>query len=347
MKACNPRTEVILKLWNDEYFQSRNVEHVRINNHKILALALELADKDLTVPDWKIANILPTDNRAFASYLPYLCAVNFSFTNFHPPFQRFRVSDETGSYTGSHAMSRCFYRKFGENPIDPSIIVNISGSEWESHDFFAGVTDIPLLGQRRHYLMEVAQVLRTHFQKDPLAIFEMAGGKIFGDESRAGILDTIELYFPKSFGDDCMYYEDLGINVPLRFAKRAQLWMMLYQGRALASNGELPLLEESEVLGPIADSAIPNALRNYGILEYDEGLSGKIDHQIELGHHSPEVREIRMATVVAVQRILEAVNTRRFALKKNGTSFLALDNALWRTGRNLPKPAHLSKTTDY
>jgi hypothetical protein len=182
---------------------------------------------------------------------------------------------------------------------------------------------------------------------DMQKILGMGNWSIFGDENNTGILNLIELLFPKSFGGDCMYYEDLGINVPLQFAKRAQLWMMIYQGRALHSDGSLGLLKDSNRLGPIADSAIPNALRGYGILKYDEELSKKIDGQAELGNHSAEVREIRMATVVVMQKLLESINEHRMANGKNTISFLALDHALWRIGRNISKPAHLSKTTDY
>ncbi len=348
-KFRNERIEKIVDLWRDEEFQSRNVEHVRINRNRILTLAIELAKQDLTAPDWKhpdLKNILPKDDLAFVSYLPYICAVNFSFTDFRSPFQRFRISDPTGVYYGSQAMYRCFYRRFGEKKISAASIINIASSGYESRKFFAGDTPLPLLAQRRRNLVEVAQIVGENFQNDPMKIFEAGGMSIFEDESSTGILNLIELYLPKGFGNDCVYYNLNGINVPLRFSKRAQLWMMLYQGRALGSNGALPLLAGSEALGPIADSATPNALREYGILDYDERLSKKIDSCVEFNAHSPEVLEIRMATVFAFKSILESVNTRRWALGKNSTSFLALDYALWQIGRNIQKPTHLSSVDE-
>lgn len=347
---ANPRTLQMMKLWNSELFRHRNVEHVHIDRLRMIALAMDLAEKDPQVPDWRISNVLPENNRAFSSYVFYNTAVNFCFTGLKKPHHRFRVVDDTGEYSGSLAMGRCFYRHFGENPIKADSIRKIACSDRLARQFFSGATEIPLLEQRMTYLLEAANMLQIRFDDDPMNILEQSNYHAFENESGLGAIEMVEVGFPKSFGMDCAYHhDDHGQNWPLRFSKRAQLWLMMYEGRAMKSGGELPLLRSDSQLGPIADSAVPNALREHGVLKYAKELAEKIDNHTELGEHSQEVIEIRLATVVAVQLLLEAVNRRRTVLNKRPISFLALDNLLWKVGRSkkVHNPAHLSRTTDY
>ncbi len=346
--TMNPRTEGIVRLWNEEFFQDNCVRHVKIHILRLTDLADGLANQDLQVPDWNMPAVLPRDNETFASYLPYIAAINFSFTDLKKPHPRFRVEDETGIYSGSQAMCRCLYRRFKNRPIKSDSITNVMTNEQSAQSFFRGNTPIPLLHHRIRYLLEVARNLKTKFNDDWKNLFEAGHWRAFGDANRLGIVDLLEMEFPKSFGMDCFFHSDkLRTNYPLRFAKRAQLWLMIYQGRALANPKELRPLEDGDLLGPIADSAVPNALRSCEILEYNKELTQQIDEQIELTPHGTEVKEIRMATVAAMQKLLDRINLKRGGLGKSPTSMLALDNALWRLGRNLTKPAHLAKTTDY
>ncbi len=346
--TMNPRTQGIVRLWNDENFQDYSAKHVKIHLLRLTDLADGLAGQNLQIPDWNMPAVLPSDNEAFARCLPYISAINFSFTNPKKPHPRFQVEDETGVYTGSQAMCRCFYRRFQNRLIQADSITNALASERGAQSFFRGATPIPLLTHRIRYLLEVARNLRVKFDDDWKNLFEAGRWRAFGDGNHLGIVDIIEMEFPKSFGQDCFFHSDkLRDNYPLRFSKRAQLWLMIYQGRALANPGKLRPLDDGELLGPIADSAIPNALRACEILAYNKELTQQIDDQIELLPHSSEVKEIRMATVAAMQKLLSRINLKRSGLGKHPTSMLALDNALWRLGRNLTKPAHLAQTTDY
>ena len=245
-------------------------------------------------------------------------------------------------------MCRCFYRRFKNRRIKADSIANMMTTEHSARSFFQGDTLIPLLHYRIRYLQEVARNMKAKFDDNWKNLFEAGRWRAFGDSDHLGIVDLLEMEFPKSFGMDRFFHSDeLRANYPLRFAKRAQLWLMIYQGRALANPGKLRPLEDGELLGPIADSAIPNALRACEVLAYDRELTEQIDSQIELVPHGTEVKEIRMATVAAMQKLLERINLKRLGPGKPPTSMLALDNALWRLGRNLAKPAHLARTTDY
>ena len=56
-----------------------------------------------------------------------------------------------------------------------------------------------------------------------------------------------------------------------------------------------------------ADYRVPQILRHLGIFEYSDQLSQKIDSLQELPYSCPEEVEIRAATVVAVEMILDQV----------------------------------------
>lgn len=343
----NPRTRAITELWENEFFQVCHGKHVRIDENQLKILALSISELRLAIPDWQMPGVLPKDSLALASYLPYICAVNFTFTDPHAPHLRFKVVDETGVYYGSQAMCRCFYRHFGERPIETEAMMNIIRSKNGINRFFQGHCPMPLIGYRGIYLLETAEALERVFNSEWQSLFQEGGYRAFGNESRIGIVDLIELNFPKSFGLDCSYHEDELGRYPLRFAKRAQLWLMIYQGRALSAPQDLKSLVDGNLLGPIADSAIPNALRSRGAIIYSQKLAARIDRQEELPAKSEEVREIRMATISAVKNLLAFLNTHLIGCGKKPVSMLALDNALWQMGRNLKTPAHLCRTTDY
>lgn len=343
----NPRAKEIVDLWEHEFFQTCHRKSVRIDQDQLKALALNLGKQELLIPDWQMPGILPRDNKAFGSYALFICAVNFAFTDPRKPHWRFQVTDETGTYSGSQAMTRCFYRRFGESPIEPSSIINLVRSKRGVSEFFRGNSPMPLLAHRGSYLLETAEALERTFDSNWRNLFEEGRYRAFGNESHLGIIDLLELNCPKSFGLDCAYHVDALGKSPLRFSKRAQLLLMIYQGRALSAPWSIKPLMDGELLGPIADSAVPNALRSRGVIIYSQKLAEQIDRQEELPANSDEVKEIRMATVVAVKDLLSLLNEHLIGCGKNPVSILALDHALWQMGRNLKTPAHLCRTTDY
>ena len=143
---------------------------------------------------------------------------------------------------------------------------------------------------------------------------------------------------PESFAGDA---DGLG------FRKRSQLLALVYQGRAIHSNDELPLLKDADQIGPIADCAVPNALREMEILEYSPELEEKIRRHEEISFRGQEETQIRTATVVAVSQLLERVNYLRSYNGEPKISMLELDNYLWSAGRQSALPYHITQTTAY
>jgi hypothetical protein len=68
-----------------------------------------------------------------------------------------------------------------------------------------------------------------------------------------------------------------------------------------------------------ADYRVPQILREYNILTYSELLAEKIDNFIELEYSCQYEVEIRALTVIAVEKILEAIKNSE--ILKNQVNF--------------------------
>lgn len=306
-------------------------QSVAVNFNRINEIAAELATRNLAIPDWQISGILPTSHKAFASHAFYLCAINFCFTN--PDGARFALDKKT---IGSSAAAACFYRRFGEQPIKAEEMLDIVYSEEASVEFFRSAVPMPLMDERRQHLKEVAEILLKKFDDDPVKI-------LYRDFFDAGkVVKTLCREFPMVFGSDRHIYEmDGGRWITLRFDKRARLWPLIYQGRALHSDEQLPSLRNIQKIGPVSDCAVPNILRFWNILDYTLNLSFKIEHGIELPTGSQQELEIRWATIYAVELLLEAIN------KIKPVTLVELDHYLWSMGKLSPFPYHYTNTTAY
>lgn len=141
----------------------------------------------------------------------------------------------------------------------------------------------------------------------------------------------------------------------VHFYKRAQILV----GDVWAAYGKQ--LESVEVVGVttpspycfsdigeltmFADYRVPQLLRHFGVLEYDEELAALVDARLELSCGSPEEVEIRAATVLAVEQL-------RQTLLDRGVSLLTIevDWLLWQMGEESKeriKPHHRTRTIFY
>lgn len=292
-------------------------------------LAIYLSHQQLETPAWRTRHIDPRNERAFVSQLFCRCAVDFCFKHFNRPHDEYEVE----GFKGSTAMSRCFYRRSGENPIKADEILEITDSIEETAKFFGGENLPPLLEERRINLREVALILKDNFSGDPWHVLEEARFKV-GDFFNPGLIALLTEKFPIAFGQDP------------KFNKRAQLFALMYYGRAKSSNGALKDLQEAEYIGPIIDYRIPNALRKLKILVYEKDLAERIDRQEIIAKDSIEEFEIRAAALREVVRIFNILNNNLPARKQHQT-IAPLDYWLYQEGKTSPYPHHLTPTTGY
>ena len=92
------------------------------------------------------------------------------------------------------------------------------------------------------------------------------------------------------------------------------------------------------------DYKLPQVLRHFGALDYSPALAGRVDGREELGAGEPAEVEIRAATVVAVERL-------RDALAGRGRDLMAVevDWILWDLSQDLRpvRPYHRTRTIFY
>src|SRR4051812_47704127 len=120
------------------------------------------------------------------------------------------------------------------------------------------------------------------------------------------------------------------------FRQRAQLFVAMLIGR-FQNDPKLPpaLLDQSEMT-VMTDYLIPMAVHRMGILEYSAALEAKIERGELLPKNSPEEKELRAATILAADQLLNAIRSHPGYEK---TSILALDSALWFQAQEIPDPS--------
>ena len=127
-----------------------------------------------------------------------------------------------------------------------------------------------------------------------------------------------------------------GHDVPI--LKRAQLLAADLHGAGMASFADLGDLT------CFADYKLPQVLRHFGALEYSEPLRRRIDSYQELAAGEPCEVEIRAGTVVAVERLRDAL-----ALRGRELQAAELDSILWDLSQGLfpVRPYHRTRTIFY
>ena len=178
------------------------------------------------------------------------------------------------------------------------------------------VGDLPMLDERAEALRQL-------------------GGRGFDglvQDTAAGTALALAEHLP-SYADVAAYG---GRRVPL--LKRAQIVPADLHGAGVARFPDLAALT------CFPDYKLPQVLRHHGALEYSPGLARRVDGWEELRPGEPAEVEIRAATVVAVERLREALAGR-------GRSLLSIevDWILWDLSQGLypVRPYHRTRTIFY
>ena len=311
----------------------RNPKFVFLDEIRLQDVAQEIAKEDLKIPSWRAPVFYPKDDENFVQLLGVENSINFAFTDFETK-KKFKIEFKGQEWTGSFAMAGSLLRAIEEGiPIlSAEYLKNIRFRD--TIYIFRSVPGykMPMLKERTKIFREIGKVLLEKYEGSFWNLFEDAGFRAFGPY---GIVSQLRRNFP-SFNDVSEY---------LHFHKRSQLMVIVYQGRALDSHGELPLIGDIDDLGAIADYEVPKVLEYLGILEYLPSLKKKILNQEIIEKDSREEQEIRAMTVLAMKILLEEINK----LRKDQINMCHLDFRIWKMGKdavNLPQH-HLTPTIFY
>lgn len=303
--------------------------------------AQNLAQKQMEAPSWREPVFPQEDDERFIHYLGVVNSINFCFADFATDKKfdiEYRGKIWSGAYALHAAVARALVNKY--DLLDPYFLANMTYPLAEII-FSHHTTPIPMLAERVANLRDVgATLLRTGW--DNFAnLFKESDYYLFHNGN--GIVERLTKLFV-SYRDENNWEG----KYVLRFSKRAQLFPMMYHGRALSSGGKLQPIRDPEHFGPVVDYQIPRILKALGILQYKLWLEKYVRDGREIQANSRAEIEIRAQTVRAVSLLLERINELRPS--DNQITMVELDFALWSAGRDPSIPRsrhHYTFTTAY
>lgn len=341
----NPFIETMRPVWE-------NAEFVTVDRNALARLAQTLKNEKLEIPNWRMPCLPKEDDENFVQFLGVVTAINFCFWD---PWtkERYRYVDKTGKeWQGAMAMTMAMKEAMDEGApiLDGNWLARISRSTLS--EILEKDSRIPLLNERIGILRELGSEHFMHGKSGGkfFSLLERAGFRVFNPKEMdgdRGIVARLVGNFPFSFQDTANHpltrFQSSAKKRSIHFAKKAQLFAMMYHGRALDSGGKLPLIRDIENIGVVADYVLPKILRYFGVLVYSPELAQRVDNWEIVEEHSPEEVEIRAQTWQAVILLRDRLSK----LRGENVSMLALDYLLWRKGRMIDVPHHLTPTTAY
>ncbi len=293
--------------------------HVRVDWERLNFVAEENALMDYDLPCWDFSGCYPQSDEAALSHFFWGNVINFCFDhsrgNGDGELLKFKVRNCDGKIiSGSFGMQSCFYRTYKELPITTEDLKARIGTFSKFEEMFRGVdSSMPLLSQRWEMLNEAIVVLENRFGGQVQNLLEEGCYRAFGEGggTQPGMVELLVDYFPNAFGDDKFIDYKGCFNPPGKafyFYKRAQLFVMMYHGRALRSGGKLKSIDGIEEIGPLVDYIIPKRYVADSVLVYGDELREKIERALPIERHSREVLEIRLGTYLAFWKELEIIN---------------------------------------
>jgi hypothetical protein len=314
-------------------------KYVFIDEGKLLEVREEISQMDLGHNDWRGPVFPEEDGDRFIAFLVVSGAINFCFTDFTTD-KSFDVEYPGGKIQkGAFAMFAALMRAMEEgiDVLNPRVLAEITHEEVR-HIFRHVKTPMPMIEERTRNLVNLGRSFRSK-RMDFADIFRKNGFRALHSSGGGGIVP--DLARMACYNDESIFNEHRVL-----FYKRAQLVPMMYHGRALSSGGALPLLEDPENIGPIADYRVPQALRHRGVIYYAKGLADFVNNGIVIFRHDEEEIEIRAIGVIqAMDRLIMEVNKRRPADKQIVMG--QLDYPVWKMGRNAEGRHHYTYTTAY
>ena len=182
---------------------------------------------------------------------------------------------------------------------------------------------LPNIQQRCQLWNEVGTVLLNNFQGSASYLLDQAHG------SAPQLVDLVYHHFP-GFRDTVT----LSPEHTIYFLKRAQI-LVGDLNAALELN-----LKDLDQLTTFADYRVPQLLRHVGVLEYSTELATRVDSYQELEQNSEHELSIRAGTVVAVEELVEYLNSYSKSNSKKYTA-VSIDWYLWQVGEKLHQQGQL------
>lgn len=196
---------------------------------------------------------------------------------------------------GWYGVCAGFKRAFDEGMPVTDVDFLIQAGEKEVKNIFRSATgaEIPLLDRRVSILNENATILKKEFGGQAINLIDAA------ERDAVKLFKLLFDFFP-SYGDVAKYK-----GQEVVFLKIAHLLALDFEYRL--PHKQRPFLKNFDKLCVFADYKLPQLLRMFGILEYNERLAAMVDSYEVILAGSPEEVEIRSGAVWGVELIRQQI----------------------------------------
>ena len=231
---------------------------------------------------------------------------------------KWEIQTDLGVMDGSYAIMYLILNRFKENN-------DFEMSFDEFKKLLKGNVEIPLLEDRYNNLVE----MNAFIQKS---------GKSFYNLIKNLNVDSNLFEFIVS---NLNYFKDVSIydGKEVLFYKRAQL--LTSDILHVREKKEKAAVDYSHLIG-CADYKIPQVMRCYGMLEFSDSLSNKVDNKVEIEDGSIEEIEIRANTLKVIDYIYKKLDKKY--------SRMDINDFIWLLGQDkskMTKPYHRTLTKHY
>lgn len=295
---------------------------------KISEVAFQCRDMELSIPTYDYPGAYPQSDDFEEMSLFYLVFNAINYCYFDQFGNRFAAGEKSGSTLASTRLAYAW-----EEIRDPMFLANIDENYLLS-ELFAAEIPISLVKERTAALREIGTFINQNFDF------------------------TFEKLFLKYRRDAYLVSQMLPTLLPTwrdPFFKRSQLFVSMVYGR-FQNRGFLPISTDSlDNLTVFADYKVPQSLFAFKIIHPSQELSEHICQKKLIPAGSQMELEIRAATIVVSQLLLEDLQKYR---KDPTINSLHVDYLLWAATKGLIElpeklleipdwPHHLTMTTDY
>jgi hypothetical protein len=193
---------------------------------------------------------------------------------------------------------------------------------------FQGRNELLLLEKRHAIIQENFSILAREFGGSALQLVQSAGGDI------DAVIETLLVHFP-TFRDEVAWQGNR-----ILFLKRAQI----FPSDISFTGIDALAFRNLERLTVFADYRLPQLLEALSVLRYSDELDGEIRAEVQIPVGSQKEIEIRASTIVAVERIREAIEQ-----EGRKVTTQELDWILWVKSQEVAftKPHHKTLTIFY
>lgn len=233
---------------------------------------------------------------------------------------------------GWYGVCAAFQRAHNEGvPVTDAKFISHAGKK-EVQNIFHSATSaqIPLVDERVRILNENAAILQKHFDGKATNFITATG------RDAIKLFEMLIKYFP-SYRDVAKYN-----GREVIFLKIAHLLALDLEYR-LTTQSRRPFLKNFDKLCVFADYKLPQLLRHFGILEYDESLSQMVDSFEVIPAGSPEEIEIRSGAIWGVELLRQLLPSYSAAQVGHVIWLMSQDQKL----QSQIKPYHRTYSTFY